>query len=191
MRFLAENEPLGVVMSVSVKSEESVTSTSISPPCFLITMLCGRYLAFEAELIQGVLTHEDVGCLQVPVVQGITYRVVDLTTRLNLASERLWDETDVVLLADGTRRGSVRVQKVHGILEIQRSQVLPLPAQFHGPERRWYRGMILFDRSVALVLNTAWVLEELMDEAAPRTASPGTESIVGLQGATQDKNQAC
>ena len=178
-------------MSVAVKSEESVTSTSISPSCFLIAMLCGRYLAFEAELIQGVLTHEDVGCLQDPVVQGITYRVVDLITRLHLASERLSDGTDVVLLADGMRRGSVRVQKVHGILEIQRSQVLPLPAQFYGPERRWYRGMILFDRSVALVLNTAWVLEEPMDEAAPRTASQGTESIVALQGTTQDKNQAC
>ena len=178
-------------MSISLKREECVTTTSTSPLCFLITTIGGRYLAFEAELIQGVLTSEDAGFLQDPVVQGIPYGVVDLALRLNLASERLWDETEVVLLAEGMCRGRVRVQKVHGTLELDRSQVLPLPAQFRGPERRWYQGMILFDHSVALVLNTAWVLEEQIERVASRTESLGTESIVALQGAIQSKNQAC
>lgn len=189
LRILADNEPDGIVMSVLAKSEERVISTSVSPPCFLITTIGGRYLAFEAELVHGVLTNEEVGfLLQDPVVQGITYRMIDLAARLHLPSERSWNKAGVVLLADGTCRWSVRVQKVHGMLEIHRSKVLPLPAQFRGPERRWYQGMILFDRSVVLVLNTAWVCENQVAGVESRTESQGMSSIVALQGAIQNKN---
>lgn len=190
IRIVAENGPEGVVMSVSGKTEEPVTSTSTSPPCLIITTIGGRYLAFEAEHSQGVLTGQDWEFLHPPVVKGVLYPVVDLAVRLNLGGARQWDETEGVLLANGKCRGCVRVQKVHGILEACRSQVLPLPAQFRGPERRWYRGMILFDHSVALILNTAWVLEEQLEGEA-RTESQGTESVVALQGTMQSKNQTC
>jgi CheW-like domain len=190
IRLLAENQLEGVVMGVSAtKKEEYAIPTSTPSPGFLITTISGRYLAFEAGLIQGVLTGEEVGpSLQDPVVQGITYRPVDLYARLHLPSESLWDKISVVLLAEGKYHGSVRVQKVHGILEIHRSQVLPLPAQFRGPERGWYQGMILFDHSVALVLNTAWVCEEQVAGVESRTESQGMSSIVALQGAIQNKN---
>ena len=42
----------------------------------------------------------------------------------------------------------------------KRPEILPLPPQFRGEEQGWYQGMILFENSVALVLNPAWVLEE-------------------------------
>ena len=83
------------------------------------------------------------------------------------------------------------VEKVHGSLEVHPSQLLPLLPQFRGPERGWYRGMILFDQSVALVLNTAWVLEEQLGGVMAKTESEGTESIVALQGQVQSKSQAC
>jgi CheW-like domain len=191
MGIVAENGPEGVVMSASAKREERMTSASTSLPSFIITTIGGRYLAFEAEHIQGVLTSENGGFLQDPVVQDITYRVVDLAVRLNLASEGRWNGTEGVLLGDERCRGCVSVQKVHGILEVHKSQILPLPAQFHGPERGWYHGMILFDQTVVLVLNTAWVLEEQLDGVASKTESQGAESIVALQGVIQSKNRAC
>ncbi|MGQ0694924.1 MAG: hypothetical protein ACT4OL_05030, partial [Nitrospiraceae bacterium] len=43
--------------------------------------------------------------------------------------------------------------------EVEQSQILPLPRQFQGEEQHWYRGVILLEEHVALVLNTAWVLE--------------------------------
>lgn len=191
IRIIAENGLEGVVMSVSGKREECVSPTSTSPPRFVITTIGGRYLAFEAEHIQGVLTSEDGEFLPAPVVKGVTYPVVNLAVRLNLVSERRWDGTEVVLLADGTCRGCVWVQKVHGILEAHRSQVLPLPAQFCGPERGWYRGMVLFDHNVALVMNTTWVLEEQLKGMLSRTELQGAESAVALQGAIESENQAC
>ncbi len=191
IRIVAENGPEGVVMSVSGKTEEPVTSASTSPPCLIITTIGGRYLAFEAEHSQGVLTSQDGDFLHDPVVKGISYPVVDLAVRLNLGGVRQWDVTEGVLLADGKSRCCVRVQKVHGILEAGRSQVLPLPAQFRGPERGWYRGMTLFDHSVALILNTAWVLEEQLKGVVSRTEAQGTESLLALQGTMKSKSQAC
>jgi hypothetical protein len=188
-RILVENDPEGMVMDISAKREEPALSTSL--PCFLVTTIGGRYLAFEAECIQGVLTKEDIGFLRDPIVQGVPYRMVDLALRLALPNRKQWDGTDVVLLAEGKCQGGVRVQKVHGMLEIQQSQILPLPAQFCGPERRWYRGMILFDRSVALILNTAWVLEGQIEGEEASTESQGMESIVAWQGAALSKKQAC
>ncbi|OQW36481.1 MAG: hypothetical protein A4C66_00680 [Nitrospira sp. HN-bin3] len=178
IRILAENDPESVIMSPSAKREERVSPTSTSQPHFLITTIGGRYLAFEAELVQGVLTNEEVGLpLHDPVVQGIPYRAIDLVERLHLPCEWLLGKASVVLLADERSRGCVRVQKVHGILETHGAQVLSLPVQFRGPERRWYRGMILFDRSVALVLNTAWVFEEQVEGVESSTMSKGISSI--------------
>jgi len=191
IRILAENEPEGDGMSVSAKKEERAAPTSTSPPCFLITTIGGRYLAFEAQLIQGVLANEGVEFLQSPVVQGVLYRAMNLAGRLQLPAERLRERIDVVLLAHEQSRCSVQVQKVHGILEIQRSQVLPLPAQFRGPERRWYRGLILFNCSVALVLNTSWVIEEQIEGGGASVEPLAGESIVALQGAIQSKSPTC
>jgi len=178
-------------MSVFAKKEGSVPSVSTSSLRFLITTLGGRYLAFDAESIQGVLTNEEVSSSHDPVVQGRIYNIIDLTLRLNLPSERLQDGTRMVLLANKNGRGSVRVDTVHGILAIQQSQVLPFPAQFRGPEQYWYLGMIPFDHSVALILNIAWVLEDQVRAVTSRSERQGIEPIAAVQGTAERKNQEC
>lgn len=175
-------------MSTFAKKQGSVTSISTSPLHFLITTIGGRYLAFDAAAIKGVLTNEEASPFQDPVVEGKVYRVVDLTMRLNLSSERLGDGTRTMLLANERCRGSVRVDKVHGMLMIQMSQVLPFPAQFRGPEQRWYLGMIPFDRSVALILNIAWVLEDQVQTITSRSERQAVEPMVSVQGAAESKN---
>lgn len=178
-------------MAASEKKEARVTSASTSPLCFIITTIGERYFGFEAEYLLGVRTSENGEFLQDQVVQGIADQVVNLAARLNVATEDQWDRTEEVLLGAGKCRGCVLVQKIHGSLEVHKSQLLPLPPQFCGPERGWYRGMILFDHSVVLVLNTAWVLEEQLDGVMSQAESQGTESSVALQGQIQSKSQAC
>lgn len=189
--IVADNGSVGVVMAVSEKREARVTSASTSPLCFIITTIGGRYFGFEAEYLLGVRTSENGEFLQDQVVQGTADQVINLAVRLNVATEGRWDSTEGVLLGAGKCRGCVLVEKVHGSLEIHPSQLLPLPSQFRGPERGWYRGMILFDQSVVLVLNTAWVLEEQLGGVIAKTEAQGTESIVTQQGQIQKKSQAC
>ena len=191
MRFLSENERKGVEMSALVKPKGSATSIFTSELQFLITTIGGRYLAFDAGSIQSVLTNEQAGPFHDPVVQGNVYSVVDLSMRLNLPNERLGDGARMVLLANGSSRGCVRVDKVHGTLKIQRSQVLPFPAQFRGREQHWYLGMIPFDRSVALILNIVWILEAQAEAITLRSEQQRMEPMAAVQGAVESKNQGC
>lgn len=159
-QLVTENEQADLGMGI----REPMTGTPLpaSPSRFLIVTLGGRYLALDAESISGVLTLEEVENEEYPTIQGMTYRAINLACRLSSSKDRGGTGTRVVLLSEREARGSIRVSTVQGLLELQQSQILPLPMQFRGPERHWYRGMILFAGSIALVLNTTWVLNEQM-----------------------------
>lgn len=136
------------------------TPSPASPLRFLIVTLCGRYLALDAESICGLLTFEEAENVENPMIHGIMYGAINLADRLSLPNDQGETNTRIVLLSKGGTRGSFRVTRVEGLLELSLSQVLPIPMQFRGPERHWYRGMILFAKSIALVLNTSWVFNE-------------------------------
>ena len=141
-------------------SGQRAGSTSLAPTSrFLVGTMGGRSLAFEADSVQGLLTLEVAGEAEVVTVQGVAYETVDLADRLALSSDEDGPDTRIVLLSQGGLQGSIRVAQMRGLMELEQSQVLPLPRQFQGEEQTWYRGMILFEEGVALVLNTVWVLQ--------------------------------
>jgi chemotaxis signal transduction protein len=138
--------------------QTSATSKESVFRCLIVTM-GGRLFALDAGAVQRVLTLEESGQSGYPVVQGVIYRTSDVVSRLACSQDGDGALVRVVLLSEHGRHGSVRVSEVHGFMELQWAQVLPLPLQFCGSERGWYRGMILVKQSVALVLNTGWVLQ--------------------------------
>ncbi|MBX3330980.1 MAG: chemotaxis protein CheW [Nitrospira sp.] len=131
---------------------------------FLIVTLGGRYLALSAESLCGLLIPEETGNIDNQTVHGKVYGAINLADRLSLPNDQGGANTRIVLLSEREARGSIRVTTVHGLLELQQSQVLPLPMQFSGPERHWYRGMILFAKSIALILNTTWILHQQVSD---------------------------
>ena len=157
MRLVTENEQNG--LGLVVREPMTGISSPASPSRFLIVLLGGRYLALDAESIQGVLTLEEVGSLDDPMTNGLVYRAINLADRLKISNNQGTANSRIVLFSERGAHGSIRVTMVQGLLELHPSQVLPLPSQFRGPERRWYQGMILFAKSIALVLNSSWVLD--------------------------------
>lgn len=186
--LVAENEKTGVGLGIW----EPMTGTSLpaSPSRFLIVTLGGRYLAVDAESVEGVLTLEEAGHVTSPTLQGMEYRAVGLADRLSLSHDRNGADTHLVLLAAHGVRGSVRVTTIEGFLELQPSQILPLPMQFRGPERHWYRGMILFKRSIALILDPMWVLEEHAEPHAGHEPGAHRSSMGTWCSVTREK-QTC
>lgn len=152
-------------------------SSLASSSRFLIVTLGGRYLALDAESISGVCTLEEAGYLNEPTIHGTLYRAINLADRLRISNDQGVAYTRIVLLAERGARGNIRVSTIQGLLELHPSQVLPLPPQFRGPERHWYRGMILFANSIALVLDTSWVLDE---QVPSREGSGGQERLSRL-----------
>jgi chemotaxis signal transduction protein len=157
MRVVADNGHESADMSIQ---EQGVSAPSASSSRrFLIVTISGRYLALDAGSVEGVLTIKELESGEDPAIQGVVERTVSLVMQLGSSDVQTHPTTRVVLLTDRETRGSIRVSNVHGILEIQQAQILPLPPQFSGVERHWYRGMILFKKSIAMILNPTWVLE--------------------------------
>jgi chemotaxis signal transduction protein len=175
MRLVTENEENG--LGLGAREPMTGISSPDSPSRFLIVILGGRYLALDAESIQGILTLEEVGYHGDPTIHGKVYRAINLADRLKISNDPGAANGRIVLLSERSARGSVRVTTVQGWLELHPSQVLPLPPQFRGPERHWYRGMILFADSIALSLNTTWLLNE---QVSGVEHSGGQESIPRL-----------
>lgn len=145
---------------MDVREPMTETPSPASSSRFLIVTVGKRYVALNAESICGLLTLEEAGDVESPTVHGVVYGAINLADRLSVPNDQGGANTRVLLLSGREARGSIRVTTVQGLLEISLSHVLPLPMQFRGPERHWYQGMILFEKSIALVLNTTWVLNE-------------------------------
>ena len=126
---------------------------------FLLVTLGGSHFALHADRVQGLLTTDEAGSAGVLTVQGVIYSRINLAARLGLPDAVTTPEARIVLLSKGQAAGHLLVDLVHGLKELESSQVLPLPGQFQGEERRWYQGLILFSDTVAVILNPLWVLE--------------------------------
>jgi chemotaxis signal transduction protein len=176
MRLVTENGEED--FRVGVLKPMTETLSPAVPSRFLIVTLGERYLALDAESIRGLLTLEEARYMEDPTIQGLVYRAIHLADRLSVSHDQDGANTRVVLLSEREARGSIRVTMVHGQLDLRQSQVLPLPLQFRGEERHWYRGMILFEHSIALVLNTAWLLDEQLSELDSNGESDHTPQLV-------------
>lgn len=134
---------------------------SIAPTVrFLVVSVGGTNLALHADRIQGLLTIEEAGSAGELTVQGVAYPHVDLAGRLQCPVDPDGPDTRVILLSQANATGNIRVAEVHGLKEMEESQILPLPGQFRREEQRWYQGMILFEDSVAFIINPSWMLED-------------------------------
>jgi len=125
---------------------------------FLIVEIDSRLFALSAELVQGLLTMEESGTASMLTVQGQEYPFLNLGSRLGLTQAGDGPETRMALLAQAGIRAYIRVDRVHGLVEVERTRVLPLPRQFRSEEGDWYMGLILYGDGVAIGLRTRWLL---------------------------------
>lgn len=144
---------------------------------FLIVTIGGAHFALHADRIQGLLTVEEAAAS--PAFASHASRI-ELTSRLRLPAEENGPETRIVLVSQGNTAEHLLVSKVHGLQELETSQVLPLPRQFKGEEQRWYQGMILFSDRVAVILNPAWLLEGCESREATGAVSRPPEPYVTM-----------
>jgi hypothetical protein len=183
-------------MSVSGQTRElaSLISLPLPPAQFFVATLGARLLAFDADAVQGSLATEDVGATGGVTVEGILYKSVDLMSRMALPADADDLNGPVLLLSHGGLYGCIRVGRLHGPVEREPAQVLPFPLHFRGAEQEWYRGMILFEHSVAMVLNSAWILEEAksgQDAANLERPREALQSVTAYPDLVSSKVQEC
>lgn len=155
---------------MSLRGQYSRVRTQTETARFLVVAVGGTTIALHADAVEGLLTPEEAGSDGAPVLHGSAYPALDLVARLGAPADDEGPDTRVVLLSSGQARGSLRVAEVHGLDEFGRTDILPLPSQFRGEEREWYRGILLLDEEVALILNLAWLMPKSHAAAIERGA---------------------
>lgn len=143
---------------MSLRARHAAVTSLATTFRFLVVTVGGTHLGLSADRVQGLLTIDEAGSSGEVTFQGIRYARLDVATQLQLSVDVDGPETRCVLVSSGTARACICVDQVQGLKEIERSMVLPLPGHFQGEERTWYEGLALFDDSVALVLNSAWLM---------------------------------
>jgi chemotaxis protein histidine kinase CheA len=145
---------------MSLRGGHNTENTIVEVASFLVIRLGVNYFALPAAGVRGVLTQEEVGHDEAVTVSGTAYQLVDLSQRLSVVANLSGPERRTVLYSTGRSHGAFAVEQVVGLMEIERKDCLPLPSQFQRDERDWFRGMLIYQDQLVLILNLAWVLGE-------------------------------
>jgi chemotaxis signal transduction protein len=145
---------------MSLRAGHNSDHTRVEVASFLVIRLGANFFALPAAEVRGVLTQEEADHEECVTAAGIVYQSVDLAQRLSVIANLSGLERRTVLYSTGHSHGAIAVEQVVGLMEIERKDCLPLPLQFQRDERDWFRGMLIYQDQLVLVLNLSWVLGE-------------------------------
>lgn len=148
---------------MSLRGRHNSADMLVETASFLVVRLGVSYVALPAAGVRSVLTKEEAGHDQAVTAAGTIYQPVDLAQRFSVVADLSGLEMRTVLYSTGHSHGAIRVEQVVGMTEVERKDCLPLPPQFQRDERNWFRGMMLYQDKLVLILNPSWALGELAD----------------------------
>jgi chemotaxis signal transduction protein len=146
---------------MTLRGRHNSTNTLVETANFLVVRLGASYLALPAAGVRGVLTNEEAAHTRAVTALGDIYHPIDLAQRLSVIADLSGLEMRMVLYSNDHSQGVIRVEQVVGLIDAERKDCFPLPAQFQGDEQRWFMGMMLYQDQLVLILNPAWLLGEL------------------------------
>jgi chemotaxis signal transduction protein len=88
-----------------------------------------------------------------------SYPVVDLRREFGHPAA---SRSGFVLLVESGERAGLRVDELHGLRRLDPAALVPLPAVYRGPERRWVAGLVPADGAVVVVVRIAELLETFL-----------------------------
>ena len=144
---------------MGLRRSQAVTLISGEAVRFLVTLIGRSSIALPAQWVRGIVMPTAVGRDGLVTWANVSYEHSDLAGRLKLASHGRSAETKVVLYGHDRQGRSFAVDKVWGLVDVERSLIHPLPAHFRGAERDRLLGFFANHDSVALIANPFWVLD--------------------------------
>ncbi len=170
---------------MSLRGHYRASSSTDRTVSFLIVRFGTRYFALPSDGVRGVLTREEAGNGQTVVRVGKIYHEIDLARLLSTTLDERSVDLRTVLFANGESCGAIRVDEVIGLVDADRDECRPLPPHFQHEERTWIVGMILFQNTLALILNPEWVLGELGEVAMTAPGGGSSRAITRPAGSDQ------
>ena len=126
-------------------------------------------------MVRSVIRPEEADVEGLLSTFGVTTSPVHLSEHFGLTGSYLSPESRILVCGMQSKHMAFCVDRVLGLHDIDSTNIKPLLPHFIGPERRWIAGMFLFQQTVALVLNTRWLLSD--DRGSRALSSPVLEPI--------------
>mgnify|MGYP002371516946 CR=1 FL=1 len=144
---------------MGLRGQRAVTISNGHAVRFLVTLIGGSSVALPAHWVRGIVTPASAGPDGLVAWAGMQYERTDLAARLKIISGGLSHDTRLILYGNEEKARSFAVDKVLGLLDVERALIRPLPPQFRGKERERILGFFVVPSSVALIANPFWVLD--------------------------------
>ena|SRR5579884_2458806 len=157
---------------------------------FLIVMCEATHFAIATDAVRSVVGSEDGDVDRVLAAFGITQPPSHLAEHFGLPGSYLSPDSRLLICqGEQGRHGAFRVDQVLGLRDVRVQDIQPLPAHFIGPERQWFRGVCLFDDTVAVVVNMGSLLAKGatvggMTQFATNSLSEVSSPYAGMQKKT-------
>ncbi|HYM38020.1 MAG TPA: chemotaxis protein CheW [Nitrospiraceae bacterium] len=130
----------------------------------VLVVACGKtYLAIPGAVVRGVVEFGEAVEARIVSLFGETCRVTDLAARLGLPPAVLTPDMRIILCGEHRARQAWRVDRTLGLEDVDMQRITPLPPHFAGVEQSWFTGLFLFRDTVALLINSGWLLSQTMD----------------------------
>ncbi|MFZ1504887.1 MAG: hypothetical protein WAS50_17135 [Nitrospira sp.] len=126
---------------------------------FLVSLIGSTHVAFPSHWVRGIVTPGEASGGGAVTWGHAVYDRTDLADRFSIRTTGLTAETRLVLYANEGCARCFAVEKVLGLIDVERDLIQPLPAQFRGKERERLLGFFVEASYVALIVNPFWVLE--------------------------------
>lgn len=144
---------------MSLRGHKITATSGAQTVRFLVALVGSTHFAFPAHWVRGIITLAESGVEGLVTWANSSYERTDLAGRLTIGTQIPTAETRIVLYGNDQRSRSFMVGQVSGLVDIDRSQVHPLPPQFRGGERDRLLGYFSDTAYIALIANPFWVLD--------------------------------
>lgn len=144
---------------MSLRGHKTAAALSGQTVRFLVALIGPAHVAFPAHWVRGIITLTEARRDGLVTWGRSTYERTDLAGRLAMSAQSPTAEARIILYGNDQRSRSFLVDSVEGLVDVDRSQVQPLPLQFRRGERDRFLGLFVTTTSVALIANPFWVLE--------------------------------
>lgn len=144
---------------MGLRGQRAVSVSNGQAVRFLVTLIGGSSVAFPAQWVRGIVMPAAAGPGGLVTWAGTRYERTDLAARLKFVAQDLSSDTRLILYGNEEQSRSFLVDKVLGLLDVERALIHPLPVQFRGKERERLLGFFVDAAFVALIANPYWALE--------------------------------
>ena len=144
---------------MGLRGSQTVTLVSGQAVRFLVTLIGRSSIALPAQWVRGIVMPAATGRDGLVNWANVSYQPTDLAGRLKLMSHSQSAETRLVLYGHDQQARSFAVDKVSGLVDVERTAIHPLPTHFRGAERDRLLGVFADRDSVSLIINPFWVLD--------------------------------